>query len=452
MGVRPTTAHPMPACKDPDRVPETSPDRDDARPLRLLIAADTFPPDVNGAAKFTVNLAVGMAARGHDVHVAVPSASRRHGTWTETYDGQTITVHRLPSDRYWPHDWLRYVKPWMARTHMRRVLDEVRPDVVHYQSAVVLGRAVVREGAGRGIRMIGTNHLMLENVLEHTLLPAPLQKVASRIWWHDAHKTFAATAALTTPTRRAADFLERNGGLDRVLAISCGIRKSDYTPDFGPKPQRRILFVGRVTGEKQIDVLLRAVQRLGDLDDVRFDIVGGGDQRANLERLARELGVDERTTFHGYASDEELKALYSGASVFAIASIAELQSIATMEAMASGLPVVAANAMALPHLVHQGVNGYLFAPGDVEACADALRRVLEAPAAERERLGREGLRLVESHDIDATMALFERLYYGESVEDVAKDSANEQDHSLDFTVEPVTGSIPTVRRDAEPDA
>ena len=299
-----------------------------------------------------MNLAAGMAARGHEVHVAVPSASRRHGTWTENYDGVAITVHRLPSDRYWPHDWLRYVKPWMARHHMRRVLDEVKPDVVHYQSAVVLGRAVVREGAGRGIRIIGTNHLMLENVLEHTLLPKPLQRLVSRIWWRDAHKTYAATSALTTPTRRAADFLERNGDLDRVLAISCGIRKSDYTPDWSDKSPRRILFVGRVTGEKQIDVLLRAFARLGDLDDVALDIVGGGDQRANLERLARELGVDGRTDFHGYASDDELKALYTGATVFAIASIAELQSIVTMEAMASALPVVAADAMALPHLVH----------------------------------------------------------------------------------------------------
>ncbi|NLT25062.1 MAG: glycosyltransferase family 4 protein [Microbacteriaceae bacterium] len=413
------------------------------------MAADTFPPDVNGAAKFTVNLAAGMAARGHEVHVAVPSASRRHGTWAETYDDETITVHRLPSDRYWPHDWLRYVKPWMARRHMRRVLDEVKPDVVHYQSAVVLGRAVVREGAGRGIRIIGTNHLMLENMLEHTLLPKPLQEIASRIWWRDAHKTFAATAALTTPTRRAADFLERNGGLERVLAISCGLRKSDYAPDFSEKRPRRVLFVGRVTGEKQIDVLIRAFATLGDLDDAHLDIVGGGDQRTALERLARELGLDERVTFHGYASDEELKTLYTGATVFAIASIAELQSIATMEAMASGLPVVAANAMALPHLVHEGVNGHLFAPGDVDDCAAKLRRVLEAPQAERERLGREGLRLVDSHDIDSTMTLFERLYYGESVDDVAKDSANEQDHSLDFVVEPVTGSIPTVRREPE---
>ena len=411
-------------------------------PLRLLIAADTFPPNVNGAATFTVNLASGMAARGHEVHVVAPAASRRHGTWTEEYDGQPITVHRLPSDRWHPHDWLRYVKPWRARHHMRRVLDEVQPDVIHYQSAVVLGRAAVREGAGRGIRIIGTNHLMLENMGEHTLMPAFLQSIAAKIWWHDAHKTFAATEALTTPTRRAANFLEENGDLDGVLAISCGLRTSNYTPRFEPKSPRSILFVGRVTGEKQIDVLMRAFKQLDDLSDIQLEIVGGGDQKENLQKLARELGIDARTKFRGYVTDQELRPIYSNASIFAIASIAELQSIATMEAMASGLPVVAANAMALPHLVHDGDNGLLFEAGDVDGCATALRTLLEMPREEREAFGRRGLEQVQVHDIDHTMALFERLYYGEDPATVGLDSWNEQDHSLDSIVEPVTGTIP----------
>ncbi|MFD2673998.1 glycosyltransferase [Gulosibacter bifidus] len=416
------------------------------KPLRLLIAADTFPPNVNGAATFTVNLASGMAARGHDVHVVAPAASRRHGTWTEEYDGQQITVHRLPSDRYYPHDWLRYVKPWRARHHMRRVLDEVQPDVIHYQSAVVLGRAAVREGAGRGIRIIGTNHLMLENMGDHTLLPNFLQNIAAKIWWHDAHKTFAETEALTTPTRRAANFLEENGQLEGVLAISCGLRTTDYTPRFEPKTPRSILFVGRVTGEKQIDVLMRAFQQLNNVPDLRLEIVGGGDQKENLQKLSRELGIDDRVLFHGYVTDQELRKIYSDATIFAIASIAELQSIATMEAMASGLPVVAANAMALPHLVHEGENGFLFEPGDVGGCATALRTMLEMPREEREQFGRRGLEMVQVHDIDRTMELFERLYYGEDPVSVGKDSWNEQDHSLDDVVEPVTGALPIIRK------
>ncbi|WP_152176362.1 glycosyltransferase, partial [Mycobacterium tuberculosis] len=103
-----------------------------------------------------------------------------------------------------------------------------------------------------------------------------------------------------------------------------------------------------------------------------FDIVGGGDQRKQLESLAAQLGLADRVTFHGRTTDEELRALLSRASLFVIASIAELQSIATMEAMASALPIVAADAVALPHLVHDGENGHLFTPGDVDDLAAKL--------------------------------------------------------------------------------
>jgi len=99
--------------------------------------------------------------------------------------------------------------------------------------------------------------------------------------------------------------------------------------------------------------------------------------------------------------------------VFAIASIAELQSIATMEAMASGLPVVGANAVALPHLVHDGENGYLFEPGDVDDLADKLRRVLTASPQEYLRMQQASLDGVDIHDIEKTLDTFEKLYRGE---------------------------------------
>ena len=89
-------------------------------------------------------------------------------------------------------------------------------------------------------------------------------------------------------------------------------------------------------------------------------------------------------------------------------SLAELQSIATMEAMASGLPVVAANAMALPHLVHDGENGYLFEPGDVDDFAGDLTDVLDGAAA-RARRDEEGVAAtVAAHDIQRTLDISRR--------------------------------------------
>nr|WP_233613793.1 glycosyltransferase [Leucobacter edaphi] len=382
-----------------------------------MIGCDTFFPDVNGAARFAERLAAGLVRRGEDVHVVAPSIRHsRTGTFVETIEGEKMTVHRWASWRWYPHDWLRFVLPWRARRYARELLDRVQPDVIHIQSHIVIGRALAIEGAKRGIRIVATNHVMPENVLDFTLLPEKAKRVFVRWGWNAADRVLKLASAITTPTRRAADFLERNTHRRGVLPVSCGLRASDYTAVVGPRTQNRIVFVGRVTLEKEIDVILRALARLDPALDVSFTIVGDGDQRKNLEKLARELGVSSRVEFTGRVSDEELRAHLTGASAFVIASIAELQSIATMEAMASGLPIVAADAMALPHLVHHGENGFLFQPGNDRELADRIQDVLRRDTAGYEKMQRASLEAVQVHDIDRTLDTFESLYRGTPVE------------------------------------
>ncbi len=384
-------------------------------PLTIVIAADTFAPDINGAARFAERLAAGLAGRGHDVHVMTPSVKHRdHGTFREVIEGQEITVHRPPGWRWPPHDWLRFVLPWMAKHYSRRLLDEVPADVIHSQSHIVLGRALTRIGRERGIPIVATNHVMAENVLDFTTMPPLIDKLVVKLAWDDAKRTFDMSRAVTTPTRKAAEFLEETIDIEGVIPISCGIDKRNYTPDLTPREHHRVLFVGRLTTEKHVELTLQAIAKLApELPDITFDVVGGGDQHRNLEQTAQRLGIDDRVVFHGRVSEEELRASYTHADVFAIASIAELQSIATMEAMASGLPVVAANAVALPHLVQDGENGYLFEPGDVDDLADKLRRVLTASPEEFLRMQQASLDGVEIHDIEKTLDTFEKLYRGE---------------------------------------
>ncbi|WP_241992770.1 glycosyltransferase [Cryobacterium frigoriphilum] len=394
------------------------------KPIRVLIAADTFAPDVNGAARFAERLAAGLVARGHEVQIMAPAASRKHGSWMEMHEGQPMMVHRLHSWRWYPHDWLRFALPWIVRRDSRRILDAFRPDVVHFQSHINVGRGVSIEAEARGIRMIGTNHFMPENMVKFSLIPLGFQDRVIKAAWRAARRTFGRAAAVTTPTLRAAQFLKKYTGLREVHAVSCGIDADNYSPNFEPRTENRILFVGRVTGEKQIDVLLQAAALLAPTLKAQIEIVGGGDQKRNLEHLADTLGIRDRVTFTGYVTDDELRAAYSRATVFAMPSIAELQSIATMEAMASGLPVVAANAMALPHLVHDQQNGYLFAPGNAQDLADKLTTVLTATPENLAALKRESLKLIATHDIKRTLNTFECLYRGEPVAVLVADDAS----------------------------
>jgi glycosyltransferase involved in cell wall biosynthesis len=396
------------------------------QPLRILIGGDTFSPDVNGSATFARSLAAGLALRGHDVHVMAPAKPGQVGTFTEEHAGALLTVHRIYSWRWLPHPWLRFMLPWRVKANAEKIVRAMNPDVIHFQSHIIAGRGLATSAIKHNIRLVGTNHTMPENILQHVaILPHFMLGWLTRIQWSSARKWFSKADVITAPTRRAADFFEKNTGLHNVHAISCGIEVRDYTADFSPRTSNIVTFLGRLDEEKHVDELLEAITKLDPALDVKVQIVGDGEVRKQLEARARALGIADITTFTGKVSYDELRAALTRTTVFGMPSRAELQSIATMEALASGLPVVAANAMALPHLVHSGENGYLYEPGDVDALAGYLTKVLTATPAELTRLKKGALKTVEAHDIQRTLDIFEAIYRGETF------------------VDPVTESIPT---------
>ncbi|MEZ7905085.1 MAG: glycosyltransferase, partial [Aquiluna sp.] len=219
--------------------------------------------------------------------------------------------------------------------------------------------------------------------------------------------------ALTTPTRRAADLLENSAHVKGVLAISCGIDATKFANQTRTQNLEPVaLFVGRLDDEKRINILLSAISKLDKFPNLKLRLVGDGGERERLERQASQLGILDRVEFLGHVTDQELSRIYEHCTVFVMPSIAELQSIATMEAMASGRPVIAADAMALPHLVHDGDNGYLFPPDDADALKERLELVLSADDKELARLSENSLHLIQSHDIATTIRIFEDLYRG----------------------------------------
>ncbi|MGH3730614.1 MAG: glycosyltransferase [Micromonosporaceae bacterium] len=382
--------------------------------LRVVIGADTFPPDVNGAARFAHRLAVGLAGRGHDVHVVAPSPT---GPATvEVRDG--ITVHRLRAYRTGAHPTFRVSPPWQTTAAGTRLLAELKPDVVHVQAHFSVGRGLARAAARVGVPLVATNHFMPENLFGYAKVPPWLRRQAARLAWRDLVRVFSPADAVTAPTPRAVQLLHDNGLHRHATAISCGIDLDRHAA--APRPysgaNRTVLFVGRLDQEKRVDEMLRALALLPPW--IRAEIVGQGACRQTWEELAGSLGLAERVRFLGYVDDAELLRAYARCDAFCMPGVAELQSLVTLEAMAAGKPVVAADAMALPHLVRPGENGYLFPPGDVAALADGLLGVLADPAVTT-RMGAASRRIVAGHDLGNTLDEFENLYLRVLGEDAA---------------------------------
>lgn len=384
------------------------------RRVRVLIGTDTYHPDVNGAAYFSYRLAAGLAARGHEVHVVCPSPTGPAGTSVK--DG--VVVHRLRSAPTLVHPTFRVCLPPLVGRDVTAVLDDVAPDVVHLQGHFTVGRSLMKAARRHAVPVVATNHFMPDNYfLADPRLPAAVGAVLRKLAWRDFARVFNHADQVTTPTPIAADLIAGTGLRPPVQAISCGIDLDRFhrtgpgrtAGPFGLPDRPTLLFVGRLDQEKHLHELIAALPAIRRHVDAQVVLAGTGAQRQRLRDLARRDGVAEHVHFLGFVPDQQLAGVYAAANVFVMPGIAELQSLATLEAMASSLPVLAADAMALPHLVHPGVNGYLYPPGRPDLLAAQAVALLTAPQ-DVSRMGAASRAIAAGHDAAATLDRFEDLY------------------------------------------
>jgi len=344
--------------------------------LNVLIAGQAFFRRDNGQAVFTVNLAHGLAKAGHHVLVIAPS---ENGT---AYCQQInkLTVQTVPTLL------LPYNLNVTAFTDalVERVLIMFAPDIVHIQDHYFLSRSVIRVARRYHIPVVGTNHFLPENLTDSLWNPRVLGQAMQKLMWHTMLTVYNTLDAVTTPTQTAVAILQQQQLIPSAINISCGVDASRFHPrptldraairqQYGlATAKTMLLYVGRVDREKCIDTIIRALAQLRRTD-LQFVIAGKGRYLNALQQLCQRLGLAQQVIFTGFVPDADLPLLLNSADAFVMPSHAELQSIATLEAMASGLPILAANARALPELVEPGSNGWLFAP---QNAADAAQQIL----------------------------------------------------------------------------
>jgi glycosyltransferase involved in cell wall biosynthesis len=380
-------------------------------PRRIVIGADTFPPDINGAANFAARLAVGLAARGHEVHVICPQAilTGPGHSEVEMPDLPGVTVHRFRAYLTPIHPTLSTCLPWQISGPMDELIEKIKPDVLHVQAHFVMGRVLAKIAQRRSLPLVATNHFVPDNAFGYTRMPNWTRNSLSKMAWGDLNRFLRKANVVTTPTPRAAQVLADHNLGQPVIPISCGIDLDHYQGAESPTgADPTILFVGRLDEEKRVPDILYALASL-DRTDIRLEVIGDGGCRVEWQALTDRLDLSDRVVFHGFVSDQELTAAYARCDVFCMPSTAELQSLVTMEAMAAGKPVVAADAMALPHLVRPGRTGWLFEPANVADLADRLRQLVDDPATAR-RMGAAGRELIAQHGIAETVSRYERVY------------------------------------------
>ena len=179
---------------------------------------------------------------------------------------------------------------------------------------------------------------------------------------------------VVTMGTRAIDFFRSKGIDTRFHVVSGGMDTSRFTP-CSHSPDIDLIMVGRLAQVKRIDLLLRAVQRVAHrIPEVNATIVGDGELRESLEKLAAELGISDRVAFVGQQSN--VQEWLQRSRVFVLTSDTEGLALSMMEAMLCGLPVVVSNVGDLGDLVDDGVNGFLINERSPEAFADRIVELL----------------------------------------------------------------------------
>ena len=380
--------------------------------MRVLFSGQTYYRKDNGQAVFMIRLAEGLARAGHEVMALAPSM--RGIAQRELLNG--VIVQTVPA-LHLGHNLnvTAFSDGWVEDT-----IAEFAPDIIHIQDHFFLSRTVLRIARLRGIPIVGTNHFLPANWSNNLYIPRSVQGVVHKAMWKDMLQVFNQLDAATTPTETAVAILRKQDIRIPVKAISCGVNQDEFFPDADvergvirrhfrlPLDVPVLLYVGRVDREKGLDYLVAAAAQLPP-GAFQVAIAGKGMYRDSLIEMAHELGIAEHVTFLGYVDSEDLPLLLNSADAFVMPSWAELQSIATLEAMSCSKPILAANARALPELVEHGTNGFLFNPQNAESLAESIRLFLSMP--ERwEEMGQASLQRARPHQMEYTIKRYLEWY------------------------------------------
>lgn len=353
--------------------------------MRIAIVAEVFLPKIDGVVGRTVNLIRQLQANGDEVVVICPRVSEPRNSPVPLIEFPSFPCASYPEYAIGLPD-----------QRLIRELREFRPDVVHFLNPFAFGFQCYD--------LLCRSDLQLPVLFSfHTLYGEFVKQyrglgILSRVlWWLMKSYHNAADRNLTVSEFMADDLRQR--GFERVAlwppAVDCNlynpVRKSAAMRSrlSGNHPESPLLLtVSRLASEKNVSFLTEVLERV---PEATLAIVGGGPQREELVRRFSRY----KAHFVGYLRGEELAAAYASADAFVYASETETMGNVILEAMACGLPVIAANAGGVTSLVEHGLDGFLFTPRNATEASRYVREIIES-VKRQERMSEAALKSVQS--------------------------------------------------------
>ncbi|TCB67567.1 glycosyltransferase family 4 protein [Acinetobacter sp. ANC 4178] len=345
--------------------------KDLVRPrLKIAIVTETWPPEVNGVALSLMHLCKGLQRQGHKILLIRPNQTTQSIEFSPNKEC-LVTAQSIPKYPSLQFGWPQFLK-------VANALDEFMPNVVHIVTEGPLGLTALHAAKSRNIPVSSGFHSPFQDFsrfFDLAFLVKPIQHYLR--WFHNN------TQLTCVPSKDTQNALKQFGITCPLVVVGRGVDTQQFSPNHRSDAYRCswgadsnttvMLYVGRLSPEKEIDVLIRNYICMLQRCEKHYKLVitGDGPDRQRLEALGKAHGV----IFTGSLTGKNLASVYASADVFVFASQVETFGNVVLEAMASGLPVVAYNYACAHAHIEQGKTGWLSPLNDVHAFSNQMQNL-----------------------------------------------------------------------------
>ena len=390
--------------------------------MRIAYFTDTFLPRVDGVTFTILGHSQILSSRGYKIRIYAPSYSKR----AKTESIKNIIIERHPSIPLPTYKDAHITFP--KTLSMYKSLKNFNPDVIHFHTPGTVGLLGILLAKVLKKPLIGTYHTFFSETLMYAS-PKELLKLlniklpdfhaskkegensfAKEFTSRVVNKIYNQSDLIIAPSLPVKEILKKQGIKKNIEVLPSGIDTTTFFPNRNKKKEKIILHVGRIGYEKNIDVVIKVFKRvLKEIPDAKLIIAGDGPALPDLRKLSSEIKITQNIEFMGMLDRKNLPQLYRNASVFITASTMETLGLVVLEAMASGLPIVAVDKYALSWLIKHSENGFLVKPFDETTMSKYLVEILKNKILCK-NMGIKSRKLAITYDVKKVVVKIEKIY------------------------------------------
>ncbi|MCL4371697.1 glycosyltransferase [Candidatus Marsarchaeota archaeon] len=347
--------------------------------LNIFFYTDTFLPAVDGAVTSMLDFKKALEQKGHRVVIVAAGNKKTKEQFAKRDD--IIVVPGIKFRRY--PQYSLALMPFLAANKIG-IYDA---DIVHLQTPFMVGTYGMFAAKMSRMPIVGSFHTLFTRksvIKEYGVSGKLAQQLFIKYAWPYARFFYTKCNKVIAPSMAISKLLYAKG-IRNVNVVPNGVDMKRFNPGIKAKSLREmlldgnadhiVLYVGRISMEKNIHTLIKAAKKLRH-ERIKFVVVGTGPAMASSIAMAKRAHIEDIVKFTGFVEEADLPKYYAASDLLCLPSTFETQGIVSLEAMATGKPVVGADYLALKEIIKNGQNGEKFRPMDYSDCADKIEKVI----------------------------------------------------------------------------